>query len=107
MQPKKLDKTNALIQQELSRAINLVLSEKMGIITINFVNVSNDLSKAKIFINSLFNEKILLEEIKKNKRDINKEFIKRLNLRKVPRLEFIIDQKQNDINQVEKILNKF
>lgn len=106
MQGKRLEKVNSIICEELNWAINHTLAEDFGFISINFVATSKDLKNAKVYLSSFNKSEDLLKQIKKNMSDINKKFIQKVKLRKIPRIEYILDQKQENINRVEELLDK-
>lgn len=107
MKTKKLNKINSLIQRELSLSINKVLLEDFGMISVNYVLVNKNLSSAKVYVSSLTNKDLLIKSIYKKLFGINNEIIKTVKLRRTPKFEFILDEKQEDINRVEKIIDNF
>lgn len=106
MQGKRLNKVNSIIREELNWAINHTLSEDFGFVSINFVITSKDLKNAKVYLSSFNRNEQLLKQIKKNKHDINEKFVQKVKLRKIPKIEFILDQKQENINRVEELLDR-
>lgn len=94
-QYKRSDRVGELIKEEISKMlIHEIKDPRIGFVTLTKVVLSNDLRKAKVFI-SILGEKAEKEGCFKGllsaKGFIRGELGKRLNLRYIPELTFMLD----------------
>ena len=101
-----MQKINSEITKIVAQIINENFSEEINFASINFVLTRKDLSEAKVFVyfGSKNPEQEFAKFIKKAG-TVQQEFAKRINLRKTPHLNFILDIKAPNINNLEKILD--
>lgn len=102
------------INSELQRAIAEIINNKLMnpnldgyIISVVDVETSPDLSYAKVFISVLTTNEaktLVLSEIMRAKSFIKKEVMKMVRLRRMPELEFVLD---DTYEKSQKILNLF
>jgi len=109
----KNERIAQIIKKEISDIIQFSLKDqRVGFVTVTDVEVTKDMSFAKIYINILDKEdkiKERFEYIKKAKGFIRSELAKRLTIYKVPDLIFVIDnslQKGNKIDDIIKNLKQ-
>ncbi|MCH4287201.1 MULTISPECIES: 30S ribosome-binding factor RbfA [Bacillota] len=104
----KAEKVAGIIQKEVSEIIQFELKDpKIGFITITDVTVTNDLSIAKIYVSFLgqkAREEAGMKALERSKGFIRTNLAKRMTLRKVPELQFKIDDSLERGNKIEKIL---
>lgn len=91
----KKDKLSGIIQRELSQILQVeVRDPKIGFCTITAVDLTNDLSIAKIYVTFLgkdYNVRKGMEALERSKGFIRSLLAKRLTIRKVPELHFVHD----------------
>ena len=104
----KKDKLNNIIQRELSGIIqNEVKNSGVGFCTITGVDVTSDLSYAKVYVSFLNkNTKKSLEALEKSKGFIRSTLARRLTVRKCPELIFVLDTSLDYGNKIESILDE-
>ena len=106
----KAEKIAGIIQKEVSEIIQFELKDpKIGFITITDVTVTNDLSIAKIYVSFLgqkAREEAGMKALNRSKGFIRSALAKRLTMRKVPELHFLIDDALDRGNKIEKIISK-
>lgn len=104
----KAEKIAGIIQKEVSEIIQFELKDpKIGFITITDVTVTNDLSIAKVYVSFLgqkAREEAGMKALERSKGFIRSHLAKRMTLRKVPELQFKIDDSLERGNKIEKIL---
>ena len=104
----KAEKVAGIIQKEVSEIIQFELKDpKIGFITITDVTFTNDLSIAKIYVSFLgqkAREEAGMKALERSKGFIRTNLAKRMTLRKVPELQFKIDDSLERGNKIEKIL---
>ena len=105
----KKDKMDNIIQKEVSEIIQFELKNpKIGFVTITDVDVTSDMSYAKIFVSFLGQEarkEAGLKALNQSKGFIRSELAKRLTIRKTPELIFQLDNSLEKGNKIEKILH--
>lgn len=106
----KAEKISGIIQKEVSEIIQFQLKDpKIGFITITDVTVTNDLSIAKVYVSFLgqkAREEAGMKALMRSKGFIRSELAKRMTIRKVPELNFFIDDALERGNKIETIISK-
>lgn len=100
-------KINNLIKKELALIIAREIEpEPETLITINRVDTSSDLAQAKIYISAIpqNNQTKIIKKLIKNRAKLQSQLNQKLILRKIPRLIFIDDKSQSNINELDQIL---
>ncbi len=104
----KSDKIAGLIQRNISEIIQFdVKDPKIGFITITDCQVTSDLSYAKIFVSFLgqnARKEAGMKSLERSKGYIRSELSKKLSIRKVPELIFVLDDALERGNKIEKII---
>ena len=89
----KNERINSNIQREISYIIaNEVKNPNIKFITITAVDVTSDLSYAKVYFTTLDDIKETLNGLNSAKGFIRKSLADRIELRHIPELEFIYDK---------------
>ena len=105
----KQDKINNIVQKAVSEIIQFELKNpKVGFVTITDVNVTSDLSYAKIFVSFLGQDarkEAGLKALNQSKGYIRTLLAKRLTVRKTPELIFVLDTTLDKGNKIESILH--
>lgn len=106
----KAEKIAGIIQKNISEIIQFDLKDpKIGFITITDVTVTNDLSIAKVYVSFLgqkAREEAGMKAIERSKGFIRSHLAKRLSMRKVPELIFLVDKSLEKGNHIEEIIRK-
>ena len=103
---KRTDKLDSLLMKEISNIIQFDLNNPdVGFCTVSEVRVSPDLSKAKIFV-SFFGNNYGIAALKKSKGFIKTELAHRLMMRKIPDLEFVVDDTLEKVARIEEIVKQ-
>lgn len=105
----KIQKLEKNIERELAKIINQDVKEDLGFVTITGVDLTNDLSFAKVYFTVLGNED--KKQSVKRGLDKAKGFIKttlgsRVQMRKIPELIFVYDASIDYGNKIEGILRQ-
>ena len=111
MQETRLSKIERLIQKELSELFRKQTALMRGtLVSVSKVRVSPDLSNAKVYLSIFPSEKgkEMLESIEKNKKTIRFDLgqIVRMQLRRIPELDFYLDDTLDYVEKIDKLLNK-
>lgn len=102
----RTDRLDSLLLKEISSIIQFDLNNpEVGFATVSEVRVSPDLSTAKVYV-SFFGNNYGIAALKKSKGFIKTELAHRIKLRKIPDLEFIVDDTLNQVERIENIVNK-
>jgi ribosome-binding factor A len=110
MADKKIERLRHILLKEVSQIVQHELKDtKRGFVTITDVKITNDLSLATIYVNFLGSEQreeAGMEALNRSKGFIRSELAKRLTIRKVPDLKFVIDTSLEKGNRIEQILRE-
>lgn len=102
----RTNKLDSLLQREISSIIQFDLNNpEIGFVTVSEVRVSPDLSRAKVYV-SFFGKNYEIAALKKSKGFIKTELSKRLKLRKIPDIEFVVDDTLEKVDRIHEIANK-
>jgi ribosome-binding factor A len=109
MQKDRIVRINDNLKKERSIFIqNSNLGERCGLLTINHVDSSRDLSKAKVFfssINAPLNNRDLQDYLNENSWLIRKELSHSLPFKKVPELCFLYDKHLEGVRELNSLMN--
>ncbi|MCI9292945.1 MAG: 30S ribosome-binding factor RbfA [Erysipelotrichaceae bacterium] len=104
----KKDKIAGIIQKEISEIIQFELKDpKIGFITITDVEVSADLSQAKIYVSFLgqnARKEAGMKALERSKGFLRTQLAAKLSIRKVPQLVFLQDNALEQGYKIEKII---
>ncbi|MDR2146872.1 MAG: 30S ribosome-binding factor RbfA [Tannerella sp.] len=111
MEETRLSKIERLIQKELSELFRKQTAQMRGtLVSVSSVRVSPDLSNARVYLSIFPSEKgkEILESIEKNKKTVRFDFgqIVRNQLRRIPELDFFIDDSLDYVEKIDKLLQK-
>lgn len=105
---KRLDKINELLMQLLSLMIQKKFASEFGLININAVITNPDLKTAKVYL-SVYDEKRsgdLISQLNCQSFCIQKELLRNLSMKFIPKLIYVIDESQNQINKINQLLEQ-
>ena len=104
------DRVESIINKNISEIIQFDLKDpSVGFVTITDVKMTNDYSYAKIFVSFLGQDnrqKKGLETLNKAKGHIRSLLAKKISIRKVPQLIFVLDTTLEKANKIETIIRK-
>lgn len=105
----RIPQVNELLQQELG---TILLREfdvpENTLVTLTRVDTAPNLQQAKIYISVMPEEKAkeVLKLLKKEVYEMQQLLNKRLNMRPVPRIEWVLETKTAEAQEIEEILDK-
>jgi ribosome-binding factor A len=96
-----------LIQKNISSILTFELkNSKIGFVTVNEVEVSPDFSHAKVYVSFLGAKypRQNLEELNKSRGFVRSSLASKMDTRKVPDINFILDDSYEKAEKLERIL---
>ena len=104
----KIDRLNNTFVEKISEIIHdEVKDSDIDFVTITDVKITNDLSFAKVYFTSLNNDyKKVLSALNKASGFIRSELCKKINIRKMPELNFVYDESIEYGQKIEKIIER-
>ena len=105
----RIPQVNELLHQELGSILLREFDVPEGtIVTITRVDASPNLQQAKIYISVMPEEKAkeVLRLLKKEVYEMQQLLNKRLNMRPVPRIEWVVETKTQEAQEIEEILDR-
>ncbi|HDY72649.1 MAG TPA: 30S ribosome-binding factor RbfA [bacterium] len=106
---KRIDRVNQLIKQTLSNLLLRELDFKKDIlITLTRVKTASDLSKARVFISVMPEEKIelVMRSLNRNIYRLQQKMNKKLVMKRVPKIIFEQETKTAKADRIEKLLDE-
>ena len=105
-----IKKVDSILMRELSMIISQELNDPLlGFSTVTEVDIAPDYSNAKVYVSFLgknYKKRDGLEALRRSKGHIKSILAKRVNMRRIPDLEFIVDDSLDKADRIEKILNE-
>jgi|TARA_A100001388_G_scaffold276530_1_gene264548 ribosome-binding factor A len=109
MEKDRIIRVSDNLKKEIASFIqNSELKDSCGFISINHVETSRDLSKAKVFfstINSDLSEKDLEKFLNNNSWKVRKNLSNLLPLKKVPELRFFYDSHIENVRKIDSLFD--
>lgn len=104
----RLDKINSLLIKELADLATKEVFLDNGLITISYVKCSADLRQAKIGVSVLPDNLAgtALRKLKKHNAMFSGYLKKKLNLKHIPKFNWIIDGREKHAAEIEKVLEQ-
>jgi len=104
---KRTLKANKLVNRELSKIIQRMGFSRDTLVTLTRVRCSNDLSDAKVFISVMPEEKTgqVLKALKDKIYDTQQKLNDRLDLKIVPKISYVKEEKVKEAAEVEETLD--
>jgi len=105
----KIQKLERQIEKELSKIFLNDVKEDVGFITITGVDLTNDLSYAKIYYTVLGNEdkkNAVSKRLEKAKGFVRTTLGTKVQMRKIPELIFVYDQSIEYGNKIDNLIKK-
>ena len=101
----RVEKLDSILMKEISSIIQFDLNNPdVGFCTVSEVKLSNDLSKAKVYV-SFFGNNYGIAALKRSKGFIKSTLAKRIKIRKIPDIEFVVDDSLERVSRIEEIIN--
>ena len=102
----KQERIAGIIKKNLSEIIQTDLKDKnVGFVTITDVEVTNDLSFAKVYVTFFDKKEERLEALKNAKGFLKTALSKTMDTYKVPELIFVLDESLEKGNRIEQIID--
>ena len=104
----RINQINELLRSELANLINQEIKLDNGLITVSYVDCSADLKNAKIAISVLPDNQFgtALKKLKQHSSQFCQVLKKKLNLKNIPRFNWIIDDTEKNAAEIEKVLEQ-
>lgn len=103
----RIKKIDSEIQTIVSQIINQNFGEEIKFPVINYVSTTKDLSITNIYINfAVEDQQSEFNKLIRKIRLIQRDFGNKIHLRITPKINFILDTKQEQINKIEQLLDK-
>ncbi|MCK4554309.1 ribosome-binding factor A [Candidatus Parcubacteria bacterium] len=104
----RIDQINELLRSEIANLINQEIKLDNGLITICYVDCSPDLKNAKIGISVLPDNLsgTALQKLRKRSSQFCQILNRKLNLRNIPKFNWVIDDTEKNAAEIEEILKQ-
>ena len=104
----RIDKVNSLLEHEISKIISRDFDFPETLITLTYVSTTANLIEARAYISVLPDEKAdkVLDVLNKGVYGIQQKINKMLNMRPIPKIIFVRDEKIAEAARIEELLEK-
>jgi len=106
--PRRIQRVNQLIKEEISQILLREIDFGKSFVTITDVDASANLIQAKIKISVMPQKNTLavIKRLQRNVYDIQQQLNKKLKMRPVPKIKFVVDKISIQAQKVEDLLQK-
>ncbi|MBR3266281.1 MAG: 30S ribosome-binding factor RbfA [Erysipelotrichaceae bacterium] len=106
----RTDKLDSILLREISMIISQEINDpKLGFPTVTEVDVAPDLNTAKVYVSFLgknYKKRDGIDALRRAKGHIKSLLAKRIKIRKIPDLTFIVDDTLDKADRIEELLSK-
>ena len=106
----RTDKLDSILLREISMIISQEINDpKLGFPTVTEVDVAPDLNTAKVYVSFLgknYKKRDGIDALRRAKGHIKALLAKRIKIRKIPDLTFIVDDTLDKADRIEELLSK-
>lgn len=103
----RIRRVNSLLKEELAKIILKEIEFDPGFfVTVSEVSTSTDLRHAKVYVSVIpkDKEKNVIRLLGKNKRNLQLELNRRIKLQYIPKINFLIDNREERASRIEEII---
>lgn len=104
----RIEKIDSILMREISMIISREINDpKLGFPTVTEVDVAPDFSVAKVYVSFLgknYKKRDGLDTLNRSKGYIKSLLAKRVRMRKIPNLEFVVDDSLDKADRIEELL---
>lgn len=102
----RVDRLDSILQKEISNIIMFDLDTKeIGFCTVTEVRLTGDLSLARVYV-SFMGKNYNVAALKRQKGYVRRELAHRLSMRKIPEIEFVVDDTLDKVERITEITKK-
>ena len=104
----RLDKVNSLLEKEISSIILRDFAFPQAMVTLTYFHATANLIEARAYISVMPDDKAdkVIASLNKGIYSVQQKINKRLNMRPIPKIKFIKDEKISEAAKIEKLLEK-
>jgi len=104
----RIEKVNSLLEQEISKIISRDFDFTDTLITLTHVDATANLIEARAYISVMPIDKTehVIKVLNKGVYNVQKKINKKLNMRPIPKIMFVGDEKISEAAKVEELLAK-
>ena len=104
----RIHKVNSLLEHEISAIVLRDFNFSSALVTVTHVDATANLIEAKAYISVLPDDKaaMIVAMLNKAVYDVQQKINKKLNMRPIPKLIFVKDEKLAEASRVEELLHK-
>lgn len=104
---KRIERVNELIKNELSLIMHREFAENLGMVVVNLVETERDLKSAKVYVSGFTEEKseYVIKKLQLHAHTFQQALGKRLIMKNIPKLQFIFDKYQKNIDKIQELIS--
>lgn len=109
MENKRIEKVNSLLEREIGQILQReIIFPADVLVTLTRVDSTANLIETKVYISVLPDQKAdqVMDILKRNIYDIQQKINRKLNMRPIPKIIFVIDKDASKAGRVEELLNQ-
>jgi ribosome-binding factor A len=106
MSTRRVEEVAALLKREISMLMHETLAEEYGLVTLTDIKVTADFKESEVFISVFDKDKevSVLDKLEEVKPKYQRILGKKLRMKFTPKINFKIDQMQEKVDKVDKLL---
>ncbi len=107
---KRLKQVNQVLKEHIGSYLSTEFNEpEIGLLTVTRVEVTVDLSEAKVWLSTFMNDKnplVILKAVKKRYPELQRSLRRVLTMKNLPKLYFMIDENAEYADKIDRLLKQ-
>ncbi len=103
----RITQINNLLQQEIAAILQVEIDLKdFGLISVTTVETAPNLRSAKVYVNAMKHSHRLLPYLERYRSSVQKQLMKRINMKPVPKILFRLDKSVARVARIEELIEE-
>ena len=103
----RITQINNLLQQEIAAILQAEIDLKdFGLISVSTVETAPNLRSAKVYVNAMKHNHRLLPYLERYRGSVQKQLMKRVNMKPVPKMLFRLDKAVEHAARIEELIEE-
>ena len=103
----RIEQINNLLQQEIAAILQVEIDLKdFGLISVTTVEAAPNLRSAKVYVNAINHNHRLLPYLKRYRGTVQKQLMKRINMKPVPKVLFRLDKSVARVARIDELIEE-
>jgi ribosome-binding factor A len=103
----RITQVNNMLQQEIAAILQSEIDIKdFGLISVHSVETAENLRSSKVFVTAMKHNHRLLKHLERYRSSAQKELMKRINMKPVPKIIFVLDKSVSHAARIDELIEQ-